>query len=117
MPAGSGLGRILAASIGVSVSDTKADATIATVTTTANSLKMRPMMPPISSTGMNTATSETVIEMMVKPISRLPLSAASNGAEAVLLHVPMDVLQHDDGVVDHEADRQRQRRAARCCRC
>ena len=71
-------GRILAASIGVSVSDTKAEATIDAVTTTANSLKMRPMIPPIISTGMNTATSETVIEMMVKPISRLPLSAASN---------------------------------------
>ena len=64
-------------SIGVSVSDTKAEATIATVTTTANSLKMRPMTPPISSTGMNTATSETEIEMMVKPISRAPFSAAS----------------------------------------
>ena len=47
--------------------------------------------------------------MMVKPISRAPLSAASNGAYAVLLHVPDDVLQHDDGVVDDEADRQRQR--------
>ena len=36
-------------------------------------------MPPISSTGMNTAISENVIETMVKPISREPLSAASNG--------------------------------------
>ena len=45
---------------------------------------------------------------MVKPISRLPLRAASNGAEAVLLHVPIDVLQHDDGIVDHQAHRQRQ---------
>ena len=67
------------ASIGVSVSDTKVDARIETVTTTANSLKIRPMTPPISSTGMNTATSEIEIEMMVKPISREPLSAASNG--------------------------------------
>ncbi len=51
---------------------------MATVTTTANSLKMRPITPPIKSTGMNTATSEIEIEMMVKPISRAPLSAASN---------------------------------------
>ena len=36
-------------------------------------------MPPISSTGMNTAISEKVIDTMVKPISRAPLSAASNG--------------------------------------
>ena len=66
--------------MGVSVNDTNAEATIATVTTTANSLNMRPMMPPISRTGMNTATRDTVIDMMVKPISRLPFRAASNGA-------------------------------------
>jgi len=64
-------------SIGVSVSDTNIDARMATVTTTANSLKMRPMTPPIRSTGMNTATSEIEMEMMVKPISRAPFSAAS----------------------------------------
>ena len=64
-------------SIGVSVSDTNIDARMATVTTTANSLKMRPITPPIKSTGMNTATSEIEIEMMVKPISRAPFSAAS----------------------------------------
>ena len=94
--------------MGVSVNDTNADAAIATVTTTANSLKMRPMIPPISSTGMNTATSDTVIDMIVKPISRLPFSAASKGSEPFLLHVAIDVLQHDDGIVDHEAHRQRQ---------
>ena len=52
---------------------------IATEIVTANSRKMRPTMPPISSTGMNTAISENVIEMMVKPISLAPLRAASNG--------------------------------------
>jgi hypothetical protein len=36
-------------------------------------------MPPISSSGMNTATSETEIEMMVKPISPAPCIAASIG--------------------------------------
>ena len=95
-------------SIGVSVSETNVEATIAIVTTTANSLKMRPMTPPISSTGMNTATSEIVIEMMVKPISRAALQRRLEGREAVLLDVADDVLEHDDGVVDDEADRQRQ---------
>ena len=66
-------------SIGVSVSETKPEMMIATEIVTANSRKMRPTMPPISSTGMNTAISENVIEMMVKPISLAPLSAASNG--------------------------------------
>ena len=66
-------------SIGVSVSETKPEMMIATAIVTANSRNTRPTMPPISSTGMNTAISENVIEMMVKPISRAPLSAASNG--------------------------------------
>ena len=52
---------------------------MAMVTTMANSLKILPTTPPISSTGRNTATRDAVIEMMVKPISRLPCSAASMG--------------------------------------
>ena len=75
---------------------------------TANSWNTRPTTPPMKNTGMNTATSESVIEMMVKPISREPLSAASIGRHAVL-DVADDVLQHHDRVVDHEADRQGQR--------
>ncbi len=47
--------------------------------TTANSLKTRPMTPPMKNTGMNTATNEIVIDMMVKVISRAPFNAASNG--------------------------------------
>ena len=66
------------------------------------------MIPPISSSGMNTAISETLIDSTVKPISRAPLIAASNGGVAVL-DVAVDVLEHDDGVVDHEADRDGQR--------
>ncbi len=34
-------------------------------------------MPPMNSTGMNTAASDTVIDRMVKPISREPWRAAS----------------------------------------
>src|SRR6202048_2393940 len=52
---------------------------MATETETANSLNTRPTMPPINRTGMKTAMSENVIEIMVNPISREPLSAASNG--------------------------------------
>ena len=50
------------------------------VTVIANSRNSRPTMPPISSSGMKTATSETEIEMIVKPISPAPFSAASIGA-------------------------------------
>ena len=47
------------------------------VTVTANSRNRRPTMPLISSSGMNTATSEMLIERIVKPISPAPLMAAS----------------------------------------
>ena len=62
----------------------------------------------MNSSGMNTAISDTVSEITVKPISLAPLSAASIGGFA-LLHVADDVLDHDDGVVDHEAGADRQR--------
>ena len=66
-------------SIGVSVSEMKPLTKIATPITTANSLSNRPRIPPMNSTGMNTAASEIVIETIVNPISREPFSAASIG--------------------------------------
>ena len=75
---------------------------------TENSCSSRPTMPPMNSTGMNTATSENVMERIVKPISRDALIAASK-RDLAHLHVAHDVLQHDDGVVHHETHRERQR--------
>ena len=49
-----------------------------------------------------------VMEMTGTAISRAPLRAASNGLHA-LLDVAVDVLDHDDGVVDDEADGEHQR--------
>ena len=43
---------------------------------TANSRNSLPRMPPRNSTGIKTATSETVIETIVNPISREPFRAA-----------------------------------------
>ena len=63
--------------IGVSVNAMNADTPMHMVVVTANSRKSRPMMPPSSSRGMNTATSEMLIEMIVKAISEEPFSAAS----------------------------------------
>ena len=62
--------------IGVSVSETKPEISTATMMTTANSCSSRPSMPPMNSTGMNTAISDIVIDRMVKPISREPSSVA-----------------------------------------
>ncbi len=52
---------------------------MATLSVTANSRKRRPMTPVMKSSGMSTATSETVSERMVKPICLAPLIAASKG--------------------------------------
>ena len=57
---------------------------------------------------MNTAISEIVIEMIVKPISREPFERRGQRILA-FFHVAEDVFQHDDRVVDHQADRQGQR--------
>ena len=49
---------------------------MATPMVTANAWNSRPISPPRNSTGMNTATSEIVIETTVNPISREPVMAA-----------------------------------------
>ena len=66
-----------AAIIGVSVSETKAEIRIATARVMANSRKRRPTTSPMKSSGISTATSENVSEMMVKAICCEPLRAAS----------------------------------------
>jgi hypothetical protein len=63
--------------IGVRVSETRPDTSTAAVMTTANSCRRRPTTPPMNSTGMKTAASESVIDRIVKPISLAPISAAS----------------------------------------
>ena len=65
--------------IGVSVSETKPDNKMAKLIVIANSKKKRPTIPPMKRIGMNTATSEMVIDSTVKPISLAPLMAASYG--------------------------------------
>ena len=97
--------------IGVSVSDTTAEIRMVTASVTANSRNSRPTMSPMNSSGISTAISETVSETMVKPICSEPFSAASQRRLA-LLDVAGDVLDHHDGVVDHEAggDGQRHQR-------
>ena len=65
--------------MGVSVSDTTADTAMAMLRVTANSRNSRPTIPPSSRSGMKTASSETVIETMVKPICLAPLNAATIG--------------------------------------
>ena len=50
-----------------------------TASVMANSRNSRPTTSPMNSSGISTAISETVSEMMVKPICSEPFSAASSG--------------------------------------
>ena len=64
-------------SIGVRVTETMPENTMASTMVTANSCSSRPTMPPMKTMGMNTAASDRVMDRMVKPISAEPFSAAS----------------------------------------
>ena len=61
------------------VSDTTAEIRIATDKVMANSRNSRPTTSPINNSGINTAISESVSEMMVKPICLAPFKAACIG--------------------------------------
>ncbi len=65
--------------MGVKVRDTIPEMRMAMVTVKANSLNSRPTSPPMNMMGMNTATSDRVMDTTVKPISRVPISAACMG--------------------------------------
>ncbi len=69
--------RMRAHIIGVSVSDTASDTSTAIDSVMPNSRKKRPTMPPIKTIGMNTATSDRLIDSTVKPTSRAPKRAAA----------------------------------------
>ena len=53
--------------------------TIVAASVIANSWNSRPTTSPMNSSGISTAISDTVSEMMVKPICSEPFSAASFG--------------------------------------
>ena len=65
--------------MGVSVSETTAEIRMATASVMANSWNRRPTTSPMKSSGISTAISDTVSEMMVKPICFDPFSAACMG--------------------------------------
>ena len=58
----------------------------------------------MKSSGMKTATRERLMEMTVKPIWRAPSMAAGIELVHAVFAQTGDVLDHDDGVVDDEAD-------------
>ena len=58
--------------IGVVVSETAMEMRTATDSVSANSVNRRPTMPPKKRSGANTAISDRLIEMTVKPTSPAP---------------------------------------------
>ena len=65
--------------MGVSVSEITAESRMDTARVTANSRKSRPTTSPMNSSGISTATSEMVSEIIVKPICPAPVRAACTG--------------------------------------
>ena len=63
----------------VVVSESTIETSTAADSVTANSRNSRPTIPPISRIGMNTAISEMLIDITVKPIPAAPFTAASYG--------------------------------------
>jgi hypothetical protein len=62
--------------MGVVVSEMTSEISTAADSVTANSRNSRPICPPMKSSGMNTATSDRLMDSTVKPTSRAPSSAA-----------------------------------------
>ena len=62
--------------MGVVVREMTSEIITAADSVTANSRNSRPVCPPMNSSGMNTATSDTLIDNTVKPTSLAPSSAA-----------------------------------------
>ena len=65
--------------MGTSVRETTAEIRIVTARVTANSRNSLPTTSCMKSKGISTAISDTVSEMMVKPICPAPFRAASSG--------------------------------------
>ena len=66
-------------SMGVSVNETSNDTAMANAEVKPKELMNRPTIPPMNPTGRNTASSDIVVAITARPISFVPLIAASNG--------------------------------------
>ena len=95
--------------MGVSVKETSSETAMAKAEVNPKELMKRPTMPPMKPTGRKTASSDRVVAMTARPISLVPWIGRLEGRHVLLFDVAVDILQHDDGVVDHDADHQGQR--------
>ena len=84
-----------------------AEMIVETAMVTANWRKNWPVMPARKQHGMNTELSTSVMASIGPVISSMALMVAVRGVQAGR-DQSFDVLQHDDGVVHHDADGQHQ---------
>ncbi len=99
--------KISTARDGVMVMALIAEMIVETVIVTANWRKNWPVMPPISAQGTKTAQSTSPTATIGPGDLFHGLERGGAGLEPVG-HLPLDVFQHDDRVVDYDADRQHQ---------
>ena len=107
-PGGSGLGRILAASIGVNVSDTNAEATIDDRHHHGELVEDAADDAAHQQHGNEHGHQRDRDRDDGEADLAAALERRLERVEALLLHVAVDVLHHHDGVVDDEADGERQ---------
>ena len=106
----------MAQSAGERVSALMAEITIATEIVTANCRNSTPERPGMKATGTKTESSTSVMAMIgAGDLAHRLLGGLGRRQARVLLHHPLDVLDHDDGVVHDDADGEHHAPAARRC--
>ena len=94
--------------MGVRVSDTNPEIRIATTIVTENSCSSRPTIPPMNNTG-NEHGHQRDRHRDDREADFARSCKRSLHARLAHFHVADDVLQHDDRVVHHKSDRERER--------
>ena len=97
-------------SAGLKVSALSAEISIDTETATANCRNNCPLIPGMNATGTKTDSRTSVMAMIGAVISVIAfLRRLGHRQLGLLLDNTLDVLDHDDRVVDDDPDRQHQR--------
>ena len=119
MPSFSSLARISiggfihrAASIGVRVKETISETAIAAADVSPKDDMKRPTIPVMNPTGMNTASSGKSRRKHREADLACSLDGRLKRVHALFFDESVDVLQHDDRVIDHDSDHKRQRQAS-----
>ena len=95
-------------SAGHRVSETSIEIATAAPSTKPNSVNSRPTWPSTNEIGTNTAIRVSEVAITAKVTWRVPSTPATSG-DLAELDAALDVLEHHDRIVHHDADRENQR--------